>query len=147
LCYAGRRSLELQVAFRFHEEARSMSAAPGTKSVEKKTFTAPDETRPFDKGKMDVLNIGNTQVGLGTFEPGWKWSLCVKPIAQTETCQAEHLGYVISGRMHVVADDGAEAEYGPGDVMYLAPGHDAWIVGVDPCTIVDFIGARTYAKP
>ena len=117
-----------------------------TKSLEKRSFTRSDETRPFDKGRVDILNVGDTQIGLAHFEPGWKWSECVKPIAQTESCQAEHLGYFVSGRMKVVADDGTEMEYGPGDVMYLAPGHDAWVVGGEECVVLDFLGARTYAK-
>jgi mannose-6-phosphate isomerase-like protein (cupin superfamily) len=122
-----------------------MSTPTGAKSLDKKTFSQADETRAFDKGKLEVVNIGDTQVGLGQLEPGWKWSTCVKPIAQTESCQSEHLGYFISGRMKVVTDDGVEAEYGPGDVMYIAPGHDAWVVGNEQCVVLDFLGARNYA--
>ena len=123
-----------------------MSPSTGTTSAAKKSFSNADETRTFTKGTLDVVNIGNTQVGMARFQPGWKWSECIKPIAQTDTCQSEHLGYFISGRMHVVMDDGTEMDYGPGDVMYLAPGHDAWIVGDDECVVVDFLGARSYAK-
>lgn len=123
-----------------------MSASTGTKPLEKKNFSHADETRTFDKGTLDVVTVGGTQVGLAHFQPGWKWSECVKPIAQTDSCQAEHLGYFISGWMKVVADDGTEMEFGPGDMMHLAPGHDAWIVGDDECVIVDFLGAKTYAK-
>lgn len=124
-----------------------MSASTGTtKSAEKKSFGRADEMRTFEKGKLDVVNIGGTQVGLAHFQPGWKWSECIKPVAQTDSCQSEHLCYFISGRMKVVMDDGTEIEYGPGDAMYLSPGHDAWIVGDDECVVVDFLGARTYAK-
>lgn len=123
-----------------------MSTTGSTKTLDKKNFDRPDETRPFDKGRVEVVNVADTQIGLAHFEPGWKWSECVKPIAQTDSCQAEHLGYFISGRMKVVTDDGTEMEYGPGDVMYLRPGHDAWIVGNDECVVIDFLGARTYAK-
>lgn len=124
-----------------------MSASTGgTKTIDKKSFGRPDETRTFEKGKVDVLTVGDTQVGLARFEPGWKWSECIKPIAQTDSCQSEHLGYFISGRMRIVTDDGTEMEYGPGDMMYLGPGHDAWVVGNDECVVLDVLGARTYAK-
>lgn len=86
-------------------------------------------------------------MGRATFEPGWKWSECVKPIAQTESCQAAHLGYVESGKMIVVMDDGKKLEFGPGDAMSLPPGHDAWVVGSDKCIVVDFVGFENYAKP
>ena len=123
-----------------------MSTSTGTTSAEKKSFANADETRTFEKGTIDVVNLGNTQIGMARFQPGWKWSECVKPIAQTDSCQAEHLGYFVSGRMHVVTDDGIEIDYGPGDAMYLAPGHDAWILGDDECVFVDFLGAKNYAR-
>jgi quercetin dioxygenase-like cupin family protein len=102
--------------------------------LEVKNFESPDETRPFEgKGKADVLQIGGQTVGRAVFEPGWRWSENVKPIAGTESCQVSHLGYVISGRMRVFMDDGAEGEVGPGDVMAIPPGHDAEVVGDEPC--------------
>jgi quercetin dioxygenase-like cupin family protein len=70
----------------------------------------------------------------------------VKPIAGTDLCEAPHLGYFVSGRMKAVMDDGQELEFGPGDVMWLPPGHDAWILGDEPCVIVDFGGYESYAK-
>jgi EutQ-like cupin domain len=117
-----------------------------SKKAECKSFASPDETRPFPKGKVELVNIGDASIGRGTFEPGWKWSECIKPIAQTDSCQAPHLGYIISGRMHVVMDDGTELEYGPGDAMLLPPGHDAWTVGNEACVAVDFSGFENYAK-
>ena len=121
--------------------------ATATQTAEKKNFSKPDETRPFAKGRLEIVNVGGTMLGRGTFEPGWKWSECVKPIAKTDSCQAAHLGYVVSGRMKVVMDNGTELEYGPGDAMSLPPGHDAWIVGNDQCVVVDFVGFKDYAKP
>ena len=114
--------------------------------MEAKSFDSPDETRRFDKGKMDVVNLGSVMAGRGTFAPGWKWSECVKPIAKTDSCQVSHVGYMISGRMKVVMDDGTEAEMGPGDAMVIPPGHDAWIVGDEPAVLLDFAGAEKYAK-
>lgn len=111
-----------------------------------RSFESPDEVRRFDKGRMEVITLGGETVGRATFEPGWRWSECVKPIAGTSSCQAAHLGYVVSGRMHVVMDDGTEGEAGPGDLFDIAPGHDAWIVGAEDCVVIDFRGASTYAQ-
>ncbi len=111
-----------------------------------KSFGNPEEVRRFDKGHMEVLTLNGATVGRATFEPGWKWSECVRAIAGTDSCQVAHLGYVLSGRMHVVMNDGTEGDAGPGDVFEIAPGHDAWIVGDEPCLIIDFQGASNYGK-
>ncbi len=111
-----------------------------------KSFGATDDVRTFDKGRMEVVTIGGATVGRATFEPGWKWSECVKPLAGTDSCQAPHTGYVVSGRMHVVMDDGDAREFGPGDAVVIPPGHDAWIVGDEPCVFLDFSGAAQYVK-
>jgi hypothetical protein len=116
-------------------------------AVEVKSFEAPDETRPFEgKGKADVLRIGGHTVGKGVFEPGWRWSENVKPIAGTDSCQVSHLGYCLSGRMKVAMDDGTEGEVGPGQVAAIPPGHDAWIEGDEPCVFIDFGEFGDYAK-
>ena len=115
--------------------------------MEVKSFDSPDEVRPFEgNGQAEVLNIGGKVVGRATFEPGWKWSENVKPIAGTDSCQVSHLGYVISGRMRVFMDDGTEKEIGPGDVMAIPPGHDAETVGDEPCVSLDFGEFGDYAK-
>jgi hypothetical protein len=115
--------------------------------MEVKSFDAPDEVRPFEgNGHADVVNIGGRVVGRGTFEPGWRWSENVKPIAGTDSCQVSHLGYIVSGRMGVRMDDGTEAEAGPGDVFALAPGHDAWVIGDQACVALDFGEFGDYAK-
>ncbi len=112
-----------------------------------KSFDSPDETRPFEgKGEALVVDVGGRMVGKGVFEPGWRWSNNVKPIAGTDDCEATHLVYCISGRMKVAMTDGAEAEIGPGDVAVIEPHHDAWIVGDEPCVMVDFGGFAQYAK-
>jgi hypothetical protein len=121
--------------------------ATTSQTAERKSFGSPDETRPFSKGKLEIVNIAGTVMGRATFEPGWKWSECVKPIAKTDSCQASHLGYVVSGRMKVIMDDGTEVDYEPGDAMSLPPGHDAWIVGNETCVVLDFSGYENYAKP
>ena len=115
--------------------------------MEVKSFDSPDEVRPFEgNGQAEVLNIGGQVVGKATFEPGWKWSENVKPIAGTDSCQVSHLGYVISGRMRVFMDDGTEKEVGPGDVMAIPPGHDAETVDDEACVVLDFGEFGDYAK-
>lgn len=116
---------------------------------EGKSFDAPDETRPIpdNKGQVEIVNIAGGVVGRATFQPGWKWSEHVKPIAGTDSCQSAHLGYVVSGRTGVRMDDGFEMEFGPGDVVSIPAGHDGWTVGDEPCVILDFAGMANYAKP
>jgi hypothetical protein len=97
--------------------------------------------------EMNVVNIGGATVGRAVFNPGWKWSNDVKPIAGTDSCQAPHTGYVISGSMHVVMDDGTEGDAGPGDAIAISPGHDARIVGDEPCVMLDWSFSANYAKP
>jgi hypothetical protein len=115
--------------------------------MEVKSFDSPDEVRQFEgNGKADVVMLGGRTVGRGTFEPGWRWSENVKPIAGTDSCQVSHLGYVMSGRMKVMMDDGTEQEVGPGNVVAIPPGHDAEVVGNDACVMLDFGEFGDYAK-
>ncbi|MGA2123586.1 MAG: cupin domain-containing protein [Acidimicrobiales bacterium] len=117
--------------------------------LSRKSLNSPDETRPFEDGtgQLEVVFAdGGAAVGRATFKPGWKWSEHVKPIAKTESCQAAHTGYFISGRMNVVMENGEEMEFGPGDFAVMAPGHDAWVVGNEPCVVIDWQGYADYAK-
>lgn len=114
--------------------------------MDKKSLTKPDETREFPKGKLEVLKVGDLTFGRATFQPGWKWSECVKPIAGTKSCMVHHNGYVVSGRMHIKMDDGSELDIGPGDVFVCPPGHDAWTLGNEACVAYDFSGAVEYAQ-
>ena len=116
-------------------------------SVEVKSFDSPDETRPFEgKGKADVVVMAGQPVARGEFEPGWKWSTNLKPIAKTDSCQVSHLGYCVSGRMKIYMDDGSEEEVGPGQAVAIPPGHDAEVVGDEPCIFIDFGEISEYAK-
>jgi len=115
--------------------------------IVKRNFNSPDETRPAGAGKADVVNLGDVTMMKVTLQPGWKWSKDVKPLVNTPSCQAPHLGYIMSGRLHVVMDDGTEEEFGPGDLELIAPGHDAWVVGNDPVVALDITGAGIWAKP
>lgn len=115
--------------------------------IQKKNLdSSPDDTRKFEKGKVEIVNFGNMTIGRAIFEPGWSWSKCVKPIVNTNSCQAPHTQYVISGRLKVVMDDGTEEEFGPGDAAIIPPGHDAWVVGNESVVAIDFTGLKDYAK-
>jgi hypothetical protein len=114
---------------------------------QKQNIDNPHETRPFKShGHVDVVTIDDFTLGRGVFEPGWRWSEDVKPIAGTDSCQSRHTGICLSGQMTIRFDDGREISVGPGDVVVAEPGHDAWTVGDEPCVLLDTsIGA--YAKP
>jgi quercetin dioxygenase-like cupin family protein len=114
----------------------------------KKSLDAAEEVRQFQdgKGQLELVDLANGGVGRATFQPGWQWSKHVKPMAKTDSCQSAHLGYYVSGRMKVVMDDGQEEEFGPGDYAVIPPGHDAWIVGDEPCVVIDWQGFADYAK-
>ncbi len=112
---------------------------------ELKSLNSPDEVRTFDKGKVEVVKVGGALVGRATFEPGWRWSTCVKPIAGTNSCMSAHFGYQLSGTMTTGMDDGTEITSNAGDVVSIPPGHDAWVVGDEPMVVVDFQGMVDYA--
>jgi quercetin dioxygenase-like cupin family protein len=108
-------------------------------------FESPDEVREFEKGRFELVHIGGMTVGRATYEPGWKWSEHVAPTAGTATCQVEHVGLVISGQAAVKMDDGAERVMKAGDLFYVPPGHDSWVVGDEPYVSLHFLGADEYA--
>ena len=114
--------------------------------MEVKSFDTPEETRLFEKGKLELVKIGDAMVGRGVFHPGWRWSTSVKPIAKTKSCEAPHFQYHLSGILHVVMDDGTERDCKAGDVSLLSAGHDAWVIGNEPVVVVDFQGMVDYAK-
>jgi hypothetical protein len=114
--------------------------------MQMKDLSRPEETRTFEKGRLDLVTLGNVTFGRATLQPGWKWSTSVKPVVKTKSCEAPHLQYHVSGRLHVAMDDGSEAEYGPGEVALIPPGHDAWVIGDQPVVILDITGMANYAK-
>jgi hypothetical protein len=116
--------------------------------VEAINFDSPDETRTPDKTRVDVVHRGNSTAARMAFEPGWKWSECVKPVAGTDSCQVRHVGIVQSGRLHVAHDDGTELDLGPGDAYLIEPGHDAWVIGDEGFVGFEFEprAAEEYAK-
>jgi quercetin dioxygenase-like cupin family protein len=119
----------------------------GMPKLQSKALDEPDETRPIEKGKIEIVHLDAGTVMRTTFEPGWRWSECVKPVAGTDSCQTHHFGYCISGYMIVVMDDGQEMEVGPGEAIEIPPGHDAWVTSDEPYVGIDVTGAETYARP
>lgn len=115
-------------------------------NMQKKSMNKPEETRTFPNGKLELVTMEGVTFGRATFEPGWKWSESVKPIVKTESCQAPHTNYHLSGKLAVRMDDGTEMEFGPGDIGVVPPGHDAWVVGNEPVVAVDITGMVDYAK-
>ena len=116
--------------------------------VETLDFNSPDETRSPEKTRVDVVRTHGTTAARFAFEPGWKWSECVKPVAGTDSCQARHVGVIQSGRMHVAHEDGTDVEFGAGDAYVIEPGHDAWVVGDEGVVAFEFEprSAEEYAR-
>ena len=107
----------------------------------------PDEVRGYEGGRTDIFDMSDFVIGRMTMEPGWVWKTNVGPIAGTERCMYHHLGYVLSGLLHVRMRDGTEAEVGANEMYEIPPEHDAWVVGDEAWVAIDFRGARSYARP
>jgi quercetin dioxygenase-like cupin family protein len=110
-----------------------------------KRFEQPDEVRSFEKGRFELIQIGGMTIGRATYEPGWKWSMHVGAAAGKTSCNVEHVGMVISGRATAAMEDGHLIEMRAGDVFYIPPGHDSWVVGDEPYVSLHFLGAQQYA--
>lgn len=113
-----------------------------------KSFSEPDEVRDFKgHGHLDVLKFENgTIIGRGVFEPGWRWSSDVKPIAGTTTCESSHTGYCAEGAMTISMNDGSEFVVRAGEAFQIPAGHDAWVEGDEACVMVDVTGFQHYAE-
>jgi hypothetical protein len=111
-----------------------------------KNMSTPDEVRSPSKTRVEVVNVGKSTIMRATFQPGWKWSECVKPVVGTDSCEVPHSLYMISGRMTVKMNDGSTRELIPGDAAEIPPGHDAWVVGNEPAVSIDFSAGHVYAK-
>jgi len=114
--------------------------------LQRRRFTEATDVRTIPRGRIDVVELDDWVVGKMTYQPGWHWSVDIKPIAGTDTCQYHHLGLTLSGRLRAQMSDGTELEIGPGDVFEIPPGHDAWVIGDEPWVSVDFEAMRTYGR-
>jgi len=114
--------------------------------VESRDFSSPDETRTPDKTRVEVVKVSGREVGRYTFEPGWRWSECIKPVVQTNSCQVDHIGYLLSGTLHVQHDDGTVVEVQAGNVYHIGPGHDSWVLGDEAVVAIEFQGAADFAE-
>ena len=110
-----------------------------------KRFEEPDEVRVFEKGRFELVNVGGMTIGRASYEPGWKWSVHVGAATGAKSCQVEHVGMVVSGKATAAMDDGRVIEMKAGDVFYVPPGHDSWVVGNEPYVSLHFLGAESYA--
>jgi hypothetical protein len=110
-----------------------------------KRFEEPDEVRVFEKGKFELVHLGGMTIGRASYEPGWKWSVHVGAATGAKSCQVEHVGMVLSGKATAAMDDGRVLEMKAGDLFYIAPGHDSWVVGHEPYVSLHFMGADRYA--
>lgn len=117
------------------------------RQVELKKFETPDEIRVFEKGKFEIVKIGGMTIGRASYEPGWKWSEHVSPVAGTALCEVAHVGMVISGRAMAAMADGQEVELTPGTLFSIPPvPHDSWVIGDEPYVSLHFLGAGDYTK-
>ncbi len=114
--------------------------------VDAKSFDTPDETRTPPNTRVEVVKLGGETAARFTFQPGWRWSTSIKPTAGTDSCQARHVGAILSGHLHIVHNDGNEGDARAGDAYVVEPGHDAWVVGDEPVVALEFESAATYAK-
>ena len=113
-----------------------------------KRLDQPDEVRPYPLGRTEIFELDDFVVGRMVMEPGWRWTHDVRPIAGTDRCMYHHLGYCVSGQLHVELADGTTGVISEGEMFELPPGHEAWVEeGTKPWIAVDFRGARSYARP
>ena len=112
-----------------------------------RNLSVPDETLSLEKASASTVRVGEMVVGRLVLEPGWRWSVHVRPTAGTASCQFHHVGFALSGAMDGRMDDGTEFEVRPGDIFDVPPGHDNWVVGDEPLVAVLWGGWRGWGKP
>jgi quercetin dioxygenase-like cupin family protein len=116
-------------------------------TLEAKSHDTPDEPRTPPKTRVDVVRLEGYTIGRFTFEPGWRWSECIKPVAGTDSCQLSHVGYAVSGQATIRRDDGTELTIRPGQSSTIPPGHDAWVEGNESFVAIEVMSAEQFAKP
>ncbi len=123
-----------------------MSTPVAVTRLESKSHTTPDEVRTPDKTRVEIVRLGGFTLGRFNFEPGWRWSECIKPVVKTDSCQMSHVGYAVSGRMVVRLKDGTQKTITAGESFAIPPGHDAWIEGNERFVAIEVMSAEQYAK-
>jgi mannose-6-phosphate isomerase-like protein (cupin superfamily) len=131
---------------RFNRRTNEYVRVKNTIDVDLKRFENPDEIRTFENGKFEIVQIGGMTIGRATYEPGWKWSSHVGVALGKKSCEVEHIGMVVTGKAAVAMDDGRIEEIAAGDIFYIAPGHDSWVLGDEPYVSLHFMGASDYAN-
>jgi quercetin dioxygenase-like cupin family protein len=121
-------------------------SAGASLSVILKRFDAPDESRVFELGRFDLVHVGPMTIGRATYQPGWRWSKHVGAALGQSSCQVEHVGMVLYGCATAAMDDGSVIEMRAGDMFYIPPGHDSWVVGEEPYVSLHFLGSEAYAR-
>jgi len=114
--------------------------------LESKSHSQADEVRTPDKTRVEVVKLDGFTMGRFTFQPGWRWSECVKPVAKTEHCELSHVGYAVSGRMTIRLNSGQEKTIVAGESYTIPPGHEAWVEGNEPFVGTEVMSADMYAK-
>ena len=123
-----------------------MGAPVAVTKFEVKSHESPDEVRAPAKTRIEVVQLEGFTIGRFNFEPGWRWSECIKPVVRTDQCQASHVGYAVSGRLAVRMKDGTEKTIKAGDSYTIPPGHEAWVEGDQPFVALEVMSADTFAK-
>jgi len=124
-----------------------MTSPVAVTQFEVKSHNSPDEVRSPDKTRVEVVRLEGFTLGRFNFQPGWRWSECVKPVVKTDLCQVSHVGYAVSGRITVRLNDGTEKSISAGESYTIPPGHEAWVEGNEPFVGIEVMSAEQYAKP
>ena len=113
---------------------------------EVKSHNEPDEVRTPDKTRIELVRLEGFTLGRFTFQPGWRWSECIKPVVKTDACHNSHVGFAVSGRLTVVTGEGTKKSIGPGQSYTIPPGHDAWVEGNEPFVCIEVMSAEHFAR-
>lgn len=124
-----------------------MAAPVSVTKFQVKSHASPDEVRAPSRTRVEVVQLEGFTIGRFNFEPGWRWSECVKPVVKTDQCQVSHVGYAVAGKIRVRMKDGTERTISAGESYTIPPGHDAWVEGDQPFVAIEVMSADVYAKP
>lgn len=110
----------------------------------RKSLDEPDESADYGGAVEDLVTIGDFTVGRLKQQPGFSWRTHIQPLVGGEWCLARHVGVILSGQIRVLLKDGTRIDLGPNDVFDIPPGHDAWVVGDEPCVELDWSGLEAW---